>query len=64
MAVTTNTVAVGTGDNWTNTQLLDAMEAAFQACGLHGGTARYGVPTMCLAPVSYTNLTLPTTPYV
>ncbi len=50
MAVTTNTVAVGTGDNWTNTQLLDAMEAAFQACGLHGGTARYGVPTMCLAP--------------
>ena len=50
MAVTTNSVAVGSGDNWTNSQLLDAMEAAFQACGLHGGTARYGVPTACLAP--------------
>jgi hypothetical protein len=50
MAVTTNTVSVGTGDNWTNSQLLDAMESAFQACGLHGGTARYGVPTACLAP--------------
>ena len=50
MAVTTNTVAVGSGDNWTNNQLLDAMEAAFQACGMHGGTARYGVPTACLAP--------------
>ena len=50
MAVTTNTVSVGTGDNWTNSQLLDAMESAFQSCGLHGGTARYGVPTACLAP--------------
>ena len=50
MAVTTNSVAVGSGDNWTNSQLLDAMESAFQACGLHGGTARYGVPTACLAP--------------
>ena len=50
MAVTTNSVAVGSGDNWTNSQLLDAMESAFQSCGLHGGTARYGVPTACLAP--------------
>ena len=50
MAVTTNSVAVGSGDNWTNSQLLDAMESAFQSCGLHGGTARYGVPTACRAP--------------
>ena len=50
MAVTTNIVSVGTGDNWTNSQLLTAMEQAFQACGMHGGTARYGVPTACLAP--------------
>ena len=50
MAVTTNIVSVGSGDNWTNSQLLTAMEQAFQACGMHGGTARYGVPTACLAP--------------
>lgn len=51
MPVTSGSVQVNSGNQgWTNSDVMDALESVFVQVGLHGGTARNGVPVGCLWP--------------
>ena len=51
MSVTKQVYQVNEGAvDWTKSDVIDAMEAAFAGLGWHSGTAKTGVPTSCLPP--------------
>ena len=51
MAVTQGTVNVNSdATGWTRADVLDALETVFSNLGMHGGTAKTGVPVACLWP--------------
>ena len=50
MAITIQDHLIGTGPNWTNSQLIDELEEVFASAGYHSGPVAYGVPTFIQYP--------------
>lgn len=50
MAITIQDHLIGTGPNWTNSQLIDELEEVFASAGYHSGPVAYGVPTYIQYP--------------